>query len=140
MKKIILIVATILLTVVCSKDEPTVPNPLIGIWESVSQQENLDGSILISKTVTLTFNSNWTFVFNEFKEKNDTVYYQRTSNGTYSIFEKDKLIIHIKYDDYYDNPNVEFNDTIPFRIGRNEKGEYLLFYNYEDDFYKHYKK
>ena len=135
MKKIILIVATILLTVACSKDEnePTVPNPLIGTWEWVDTLDYGDGNIHIT-TLTHTYNSNWTFNHSQLEELNGSVDKQESVSGTYSIQDKDKVkwtVIAI----------IEQSVILPFRKGQDEKGEYLIYvFDIFGDSDKYYKK
>ena len=145
MKKIILIVATILLTVACSKDEnePTVPNPLIGTWEWIDEIVDMYGDIRIITRI-YTFSSNKTFSGILLAELNGGgASLQNTASGTYSIYENKVVTLHMTFDDSFADPNVDYYITVGFKTGSDAKGDYLVFGDPDDDFsegWKFYKK
>jgi len=133
----LLLVAVTVVFIGCSKDdEPTVPNPLVGVWGYIEIETD------VFTAGTYTYNSNWTFNHNLLKEHNGSVIMQLNASGTYSIHDKDKVTYHITYyDNNIDDPNVEYYQTVRFRKGQDEKGEYLVFtFDILGDSEKLYKK
>ena len=125
LKTMLLLAAITMFFVGCSKgdDEPQNPNPLVGVWQNIHQWGNY-GDIYVA-TATITFNSNRTFIVNVVEEENGSVTFQNIMKGTYSIHDKDKVIIHTTFDDYYEgDPNVDKYEIAPFKKFRDVKGEY----------------
>jgi len=124
----LLAVAVTVVFVGCSNNnEPIEPNPLRGVWEYVDKYEyEYEGEWkgdTITATTLFTFNLNWTFSNDRsLKFKNGAVINNRLSSGTYSIYDKDKVVFSTK-----DANNVDWRNTIPFRIEQDYKGEYLVF-------------
>jgi len=136
LKSMLLLVAITVVFIGCSKDdEPTIPNPLVGVWEYIDIEPD------VFATSTITFNSNKTYTSFASEEHNGVVIFQNSASGTYSIQGKDKIIFHTTYDDKLPDPNVEYDWTVRFKKGQEEKGEYLVFiFDILGDSEKFYKK
>jgi len=118
----LLIVAITVCFVGCSKDDETkTPNPLVGMWENVLE-EDWDGKNSVAIN-TLSFNSNWKY-FSYFEHYlNDSLVHQASISGTYKIEKiiNDKVTVQFTYN----APNRE-DETGVIMIGRDELGEFLL--------------
>jgi len=141
MKKYLILIALIICAACSKDDEPQNNNPLIGIWENAEQYDIWEDDIRID-SIIFTFNANWTFCRDRIVLENDSIVFQNISKGTYGLYDKNKLVVHITYDYNSYSPDADTNEDIydvaPFTIGRDAKGEYLMFYDFDDD--KYYKK
>ena len=122
----LLLVAVTVVFIGCSKDdEPTVPNPLVGVWHNKYIPDDLPEGEYVFSYFIYTFNPDKTFVLNKVLEENDNIEINFTQNGTYAIYDKNKVIFHTTYDDIYESPNVDFYHINVFEISRDDLGEFV---------------
>jgi len=137
-KIMLLLVAITMCFVGCSKDEPEDTNSIIGVWEYKMESWNTNHGkyLTVIHTVTFTFNSDGSYSRVLLGIEDDIVRAHYTSAGTYSI-DKDTIITHTIFDDFYENPNVDIYYSFTFKMGRDEKGKYIMI-NIDD--VKYYKQ
>jgi len=126
LKSMLLLVAVTVVFVGCTAgdtgdDSPIIPNPLVGVWENILEEDwNGKNSVAIN---TLSFNSNWKY-FSYFEHYlNDSLVHQTSISGTYKIEKiiNDKVTVQFTYD-------VPYSEDVSgvIMIGRDELGEFLL--------------
>ena len=133
----LLLVAITIFFAACAKDEPEDNNSLIGVWEyKMEAWNNHNGKyVTVIHTVTFTFNSDGSYSRVLVGKEDDIVRAQNTIAGTYSI-DKDTIITHTTFDDYYENPNVDVHYSFTFKMDRDNKGKYITINIDEARYYK----